>query len=122
MSGGEIAAGILAFAAVTAVLYLWGLRKSMGQPEDLRRILTGKCAGRVVRYLKRNGTITDAEIVRLVTGVRAGQAWSRKRAAVQEPGKFARQLTDFLLSQQMIEPAGKSRYRLKQSSTSSIRQ
>ena len=31
MTTGQIIAGVLLFAAVTAVLYVWGLKKSMGQ-------------------------------------------------------------------------------------------
>jgi hypothetical protein len=113
VSTGQIVAGVLAFAAVTAVLYVWGLRKSMAQPEDLRRILTGKCADRVVKYLRKNGTVTEKEIVRQVSGVRAGQFWSKKQVAVQEPKKFAAQLTEYLLSQQIIESAGRDGYRLR---------
>lgn len=113
MSRVQILLGILLFAAVTAGLYVWGLRKSISQATDLRRILTGKCAGKVLRYLRKNEVISQAEIAKLVTGVRAGEFWSRQRISVQEPKKFAEQLTKFLLSQQRIEEAGKGKYRLK---------
>ena len=39
MSTGQILLGIAAFAVVTAVLYVWGLRKSMTQSADLERVL-----------------------------------------------------------------------------------
>ena len=48
MSFGQIVLGILLFALATAVLYVWGLRKSMTQEEDLERVLLNKCAGTVV--------------------------------------------------------------------------
>ena len=34
--------GILGFALVTAILYVWGLRRSMTQSADLERILLSK--------------------------------------------------------------------------------
>ena len=49
----QIILGILAFALVTAVLYTWGLHKSMTQQEDLERILLSKSARKVVTYLKK---------------------------------------------------------------------
>ena len=39
MSTGQIILGIALFAAATAILYVWGLKKSMSQQEDLERSL-----------------------------------------------------------------------------------
>lgn len=108
-----IVLGIVLFAIAGAVLYAWGLKKSMTQGEDLQRMLLNKCGGRVVRYLKKHGTISDKEIASVVEGVRAGQFWSKRRAAVQDPRKFTKQLTEFLLAQQYIESADRGRYRLR---------
>ena len=52
MSTGQMILGILGFALVTAILYVWGLRRSMTQSADLERILLSKSAGKVVHYLK----------------------------------------------------------------------
>ena len=114
MSTGKILLGILLFALVTAVLYVWGLRKSMDQSADLTRILLSRCGNKVVSYLKKHGTVTEAEIVRLIDGVTAGEFWSRKKLTVQEPEKFVGQVVGFLLDQQYIESAGGKTYRLKQ--------
>lgn len=113
MSTAHIIVGILLFALATVILYIWGLRKSMSQDADLRRILTGKCANHIVKYLKKYDTITDKEIIQEISGIRAGQFWSKKKVIVQEPKKFAKQLTAFMVSQQLIESAGKGCYRLK---------
>ena len=43
---GQIILGIVLFALVTAVLYVWGLKKSMTQQEDLDRALLRKSAER----------------------------------------------------------------------------
>ena len=59
MSFGQIVLGILLFAVATAVLYVWGLKKSMTQEADLERILLNKCAGTVVKYLPVSYTHLD---------------------------------------------------------------
>ena len=113
MSKGRILLGILLFAVVTAVLYAWGLKKSMSQQEDLTRMLLSKCGRRVLNYLKKHEIITLAEIARQIDGVKVGQAWSRKRLTVMEPEKFAAQVAEFLLDQQYIQPTEGKGYRLK---------
>lgn len=113
MSKGMIALGILMFAAVTALLYVWGLRKSMGQSADLSRILLNRCGNKVIKYLRRHETMTTAEIAREIRGIKAGEFWSKKRLVVQDPKKFAVQVTDFLLDQQYIELVSQGKYRLK---------
>ena len=54
MTTGQTIAGVLLFAAVTAVLYVWGLKKSLGQQEDLTRALLSVCGSRVLKYLKKH--------------------------------------------------------------------
>ncbi len=113
MSKGMIALGIVLFAIAGAILYAWGLKKSMTQGEDLQQMLLNRCGSKVLKYLKKNGTISEKGIVSLVTGVQVGQFWSRRRAAVQDPRKFTKQLMEFLLDQQYIEPADKGCYRMR---------
>ena len=113
MTMGQVILGVLLFAVATAVLYAWGLSKSLGQQADLARNLLGACGSRVVKYLKRHDTITDAEVAKQIEGVTVGQFWSRKRLKVQDGKKLAPQVVDFLLEQQYIEEAGKGTYRLK---------
>ncbi len=105
--------GILAFALVTAVLYVWGLRRSMTQGADLERILLSKSAGKVVHYLKSHDQIDLAQMARLCTGVKAGQFWSRRRVAVQDPGVFAPKLARYMVDQQLLEEIPGGRYRRK---------
>ena len=110
---GHIIAGILLFAAATAVLYAWGLGKSMDQKADLARDLLRVCGNRVVKYLKKHDTITVKETARLIDGVTVGQFWSRKKLKVEDPEKFSKQVLAFLHDQQYIENAGGASYRLK---------
>ena len=113
MSTGHVILGVLMFAVVTAILDAWGLGKSMDQKTDLARNLLSACGSKVVRYLKKNDTITVKEVARQIEGVSVGQFWSRNKLTGQDADKFSRQVVDFLLDQQYIEIAGGGSYRLK---------
>ena len=73
MSTPQIILGILAFALVTAVLYTWGLHKSMTQQADLERILLSKSTRKVVNYLKKHESISLEEMGRC-----SGRAYQRE--------------------------------------------
>ncbi len=105
--------GIVLFAVATAILYVWGLRKSISQHADLERALLHKCAARVVKHLKKHPTVTEAEIAQLISTVTAGQFWSRRRVRVGDGKKFAGEVTRYLLEQQYIAPTGRKKYALK---------
>ena len=107
--------GILLFAAVTALLVLWGMRRAYFQQERLTNMLLSKSAERVMHYLKSHDTITEKEIRSLVDGVQASEFMSRKRAVVQGNQEFAGRLVQVMLQEQKIEPVnpGSSVYRRK---------
>ena len=109
----ETILGILAFAVVIAVLYVWGLKKSYTQGADLERILLSKSAGKVVNYLKKNEEITLSQMAQLCTGVKAGQFWSRQSAMVQNPKTFAPKLAQYMVEQLLLEKVSNGRYRLR---------
>ena len=109
----ETILGILAFAVVIAVLYVWGLKKSYTQSADLERILLSKSAGKVVNYLKKNEEITLSQMAQLCTGVKAGQFWSRQRAMVQNPTTFAPKLAQYMVEQLLLKKVSNGRYRLR---------
>lgn len=113
MSPIQVIIGILMFAVVTAVLYAWGLGKSMDQEKTLRRNLIRACGSKVVKQLKKQETLTEKEIAKLIDGVKVGQFWSKHKLQVQEGKKFSGEVIQFLLEQQYIESAGKGAYRLK---------
>ncbi len=113
MSMPQIILGILAFALITAVLYVWGLHKSMTQQGDLEGILLSKSAQKVVSYLKKHESITLEEIARLCQGVKAGQFWSRQKAAVQNPKVFAPKLAQYMTEQLLIKKLPNGRFSLK---------
>ena len=113
MSTGQIILGILLFAVAGAILYAWGLKKSMDQQEDLQRSLMSACGNRVVRHLKKRGTVTKAEVAALVDGLTVGPFWSRHKVRVQDGNQVAGQVIAFRLDQQYIETIDGGSYRLK---------
>lgn len=113
MSKLHIAIGIFLFAVASAILYVWGLKKSVNQQADMTRILLSRCGNRIIKYLKKHESITLSEAARQIDGVTASEFWSRKRLTVMEPEKFAVQVVQFLVEQQYLEPAGNQCYRLK---------
>lgn len=113
MSTGQIVLGILLFAVASAILYVWGLRKSMTQARDLEQILLSKAASRVLVYLKHHPTISQTEVARQISGVKAGLFWSRRQAAVQDAPAFAKKLTRYMVEQQLLEQTGSSTYKRK---------
>ena len=113
MSTGQIILDIALFAVAGAILYAWGLKKSMDQREDLQRSLMSACGSRVVKHLKKHGTVTKAEIAALVDGMTVGPFWSRHKVRVQDGKQVAGQVIDFLMDQQYMEPIDGGSYRLK---------
>lgn len=113
MTTGQIIFGIFLFAVVTAILYVWGLRRSVTQTADLERILLSKCAARVVKYLKHNPTITQKEIAHQIESVKAGLFWSRNHVEVQNSSTFAKKLIRYMLDQHLLEQVGNACYRRK---------
>jgi len=109
----QIVAGILGVALVTAGLYIWGLRKAMGGEEDLNRRLLSACGSRVVKRLKKQPSITEAEAAKLIEGISVGPAWSRSRLKVENGAKFAPQVMLFLTEQLYVEQLPDGSWKLK---------
>ena len=109
----EIIIGILLFAVAGAVLYVWGLKKSVSQGTDMERNLLHACGSRVVKALKKKECISEAEIAALIEGTTIGQFWSRQKMKVQDGAKVTPSVVAFLLDQQYIEKCGNGTYRRK---------
>ena len=107
--------GILMFAAVTAALVVWGMRKSYFQKETLTKMLFSKSADKVMHYLRKNDTISEQQMRKLVEGIRASEFHSRQQAVVQADKAFTLRLIDIMLEEDLIEPVkqGKRVYRKK---------
>ncbi|MDO5548469.1 MAG: hypothetical protein Q4F79_08285 [Eubacteriales bacterium] len=108
--------GIFLFAVATAVLVVWGMRKSYYQKETLTNMLLSKSADRVMKYLKTHETITEPQMRKLVEGIQSAEFHSRQRAVVQADRAFTGKLIEAMVHDGLIEQAQKGRniYRKKQ--------
>ncbi len=77
------------FAIITAIVYAWGLRNELRQEKDLERRLFCKSASEVIKFLKKNGIATKKEISEQIKDVSSGVFWSKKKARIMDPNKFA---------------------------------
>ena len=105
--------GILMFAVVTAVLYAWCLGKALDQKQTLERNLLHACGNKVIRYLKKNGTITREQVAEQIQSITVKQFWSRNKLKIQSGKEFAPKVLLFLTEQQYIESVGHNVYQLK---------
>lgn len=115
MSPSTALLGIALFAVATAILTLWGMRKSYFEHQTLMNMLLSKCSEKVLSYLKTHETITEPEMRKLVAGVSVGEFHSRKRMVAQADKAFTTRLIDAMLHDGLIEAAQKGRqiYRKK---------
>ncbi len=109
----QIVLGVLGFALVTAILYVWGLKKSAGQGQDLQRRLIHKSAQRVLKAAKKNGTVARRDVVTLVSDVKVGNIWSKQKFCVTDANAFADALLKFLCEQQYLEEISHHKYQRK---------
>lgn len=98
----QIVLGILFFAIISAFLYVWGLKKSMRQREDLMRMLDNRASQKILRALKKKERLTLLEIESLMKGVTASEFYSKKRAVIQDQKSFAKRLTASLCEKGLL--------------------
>ncbi|MBP0963512.1 MAG: hypothetical protein J6Q99_04375, partial [Oscillospiraceae bacterium] len=79
----------------------------------LNRRLLSACGSRVVKALKNQPAITEADVAKLIEGITVGPAWSRNRVKVEKGEIFAPQVIAFLLDQLYIEKTDDGSYKLK---------
>lgn len=108
--------GILLFALITAILYMIGLKKKMGEDQDLARKLLNNASLKVIDYLKAEEEANIGDIDRIIKGVRAKNFYSSKTAIVVDSKEFKYQLVDFMIKNgyliQEKNSKGKTIYKL----------
>ena len=107
---------VLLFALATAVIYIWGLWRSMRQKQDLSNMLSAKGISKVKKALKKNGPMTRKELEPFVKGLTARQPFSKEQIGVTEPDKFLDSILPYMVKQRIITEetqGGKRVYSLK---------
>lgn len=108
--------GILLFAFVTAILYMIGLKKKMGEDQELAQKLLNNASLKVIDYLKIEGEASMTDIDRIIKGVRAKNFYSQKTAIIIDSKEFKYQLVDFMMKNGFLiqekDNKGKTVYKL----------
>ena len=71
---------ILLFALATAIIYAWGLWRSMRQKQDLSNMLSAKGIAKVKKALKKNGPLTKKDLEPFVKGLTARQPFPKSKS------------------------------------------
>ena len=98
--------GVILFAIATMIIYGWGLVKQKNQTSDLMGLLFGKGEEKVKKYLKKQETITAADVEWMCDGLEAKLPFSASRAVVKNKKDFARQLLDYMVKTGQLEKDG----------------
>ncbi len=102
MSTEKIIIYVLLFALATIIVYIWGLKKSLSKGSDLERMMLSSCGGKVVKFIKKHGSVSKAQIAEIISGIKVGPAWSKNKLTVTDGEAAADAVIEFLISQQYI--------------------
>lgn len=107
---------ILLFALATAVIYAWGLWRSMRQQQDLSNMLSAKGVAKIKKALRKNGAMTRRDLEPVVKDLTAKQPFSREEIAVTDPKQFLDSVLRYMMKQRIIQEDrqdGRTVYRLR---------
>lgn len=106
---------VLLFALATAVIYAWGLWRSMRQQQDLSNMLSAKGVSKIKKALRKNGAMTRTDLEPVVSRLTAKQPFSREQIAVTDPKKFLDSILPYMVKQRIVieeKTDGRTVYRL----------
>ena len=63
---------VLLFALATALIYAWGLWRTMRQQQDLSNLLSAKGVAKIKKALRKNGAMTRRDLEPAVSSHSAG--------------------------------------------------
>ena len=107
---------ILLFALATAVIYAWGLWRSMRQQQDLSNMLSAQGVAMITNALRKNGAMTRRDLEPVVKDLTAKQPFSREEIAVTDPKQFLDSVLPYMMKQRIIQEDrqdGRTVYRLR---------
>lgn len=105
--------GIFIFALVTAIIYVWGMKKSLNQAETLSDMLYKEAERKLIKHLKKNKTADNKDVENLVSGIKAQFFYSKNKAKVNDVKVFSASLLKKLEDENKIIKTG-NMYALKE--------
>ena len=107
---------VLLFALATAIIYAWGLWRSMRQRQDLSNLLSAKGVTKIKNALRKNGSMTRRDLEPVIKDLTAKQPFSREKITVTDPKKFLDSILPYMIKQRIITQetrGGKTIYSLR---------
>ena len=107
---------VLLFALATAIIYAWGLWRSMKQQQDLSNLLSAKGVAKIKKALRKNGAMSRRDLEPVIKDLAAKQPFSREKIAVTDPKKFLSSILPYMVKQRIITEEnqnGKIVYKLR---------
>ena len=107
---------VLLFALATAIIYAWGLWRTMRQQQDLSNMLSAKGVSKIKKALRKNGAMPRRDLETVVKDLSAKQPFSREQIGVTDPAKFLGSILPYMVKQKMITETtenGKAVYQLR---------
>ena len=98
----KVTIGILLFAIATAIIYAWGIKKTMNQQKELSNMLYSKGAQRVMKKLKNQKVITRREIEDEIKEIKISAPFSRKKAIVADKKEFTKTLIQLMMKKGLM--------------------
>lgn len=108
----KIALGIVAFAFVTIIIFMWGLRKQINSQQELNNMLLSKGVSIVKKHLKKNEYITKKELMEKTRGMKARRFYSRAVATVSDPAVYCDGVLSYMVKTGQLVEEG-NRYKLR---------
>ncbi|OUQ18509.1 hypothetical protein [Lachnoclostridium sp. An138] len=107
---------VLLFAAATALIYGWGLWRSMRQNQDLSNLLSSKGVSKIRKTLRKKGPLSRAELEPAVKNLTAKLPFTSEQITVTDPKAFLNSILPYMVKQKLIteeKENGKILYRYR---------
>lgn len=108
--GNEFFGAVLLFILATVFVYIWFRRRGEDPEKVLQQKLLAATTKKVVKYLEKNGSVTEEGVAKLVQGTMVRDGWYRKMMRIDDGKTYAKGLVRILVEQGTIRYAGKDGY------------
>jgi uncharacterized membrane protein YbaN (DUF454 family) len=94
---------ILCVALVTMLLYAWGYVKQQRQSNDLLGQLNRKAQKKIIKGLKKNGSMTRKEMESQILNLKASLFYSKNKVEIKQPKMMTKSIIENLMNKGIIE-------------------
>lgn len=108
--GNEFFGAVLLFMIGIVFAFIWGRRRGEDPEKTLQQKLLKIATKKVVKYLEKNGTVTEEGVAKLLRGTTVRDPWFRKLMRIDDAKTYAKGLVRILVENGTVKYAGKDGY------------